>query len=238
MSDMTTKRRGAKPPKATPIGEVLKDWRDRIPPSILAEAEAEGPAPLGGHDETPEQARERVAASRAAVNARYLAGVPVMYREASTDDLSPEHRAAIGAWVTAEGTTLVLAGQVGTGKTHAAYAVAAYLVGQGFTLHSTTLADYLAALRPDGDPLEAERAKSADVLLLDDLGAAKASEWAQEQVTTLLDTRLREERRQIVTTNHPEDALEEAWGSRAMDRLRFRRTVVVFTGESRRKAAW
>jgi phosphoglycolate phosphatase-like HAD superfamily hydrolase len=59
-----------------------------------------------------------------------------------------------------------------------------------------------------------------------------------EQVVALLDARLRDGLRQVVTTNAPYDALVEAWDDRAMDRLRFRWVVIQMTGESRRKAAW
>jgi hypothetical protein len=55
-------------------------------------------------------------------------------------------------------------------------------------------------------------------------------------MTALLDLRVREGRRTVVTTNVPESELEAAWGGRFMDRFRFRRTVVVYRGESRRKA--
>jgi DNA replication protein DnaC len=234
MADMTARRPRTKvPPKIDP-----KDWRERIPASILAEAEAEGPADWDSHSETPEQAVERHKAAALARAQRWLEQMPAMYAEARLGDLDPATHLAIGEWLNADGTTLVLAGQVGTGKTHAAYAVGHHLLGQGLTVEAWTLSDLLAAMRPDGDPKASDLARACDVLILDDLGAAKASEWAQEQLTALLDARLRDKRRQVVTTNAPYEALEAAWGSRAMDRLRYRWAVVTFTGESRRKAAW
>lgn len=234
MSDMTTKRRGKTPPKMDP-----KDWRERIPAHILAEAEAEGPLDLGDtHTETPEQAAERIQRAAQARAARWLEQMPAMYAEADLGDLDTPTYEAIVAWLSAGGTSLILAGQVGTGKTHAAYAVGRALLAEGVTVEAWTLSDLLAAMRPDGDPKASDLARACDVLILDDLGAAKASEWAQEQLTALLDARLRDKRRQVITTNAPYEALEAAWGSRAMDRLRYRWAVVTFTGESRRKAAW
>lgn len=234
MADMTARR----PRTKTPPKVDLKDWRERIPPAILAEAEAEGPLVLDSHAETPEQAVERHKAAALARAQHWLEQMPAMYAEARLDDLEPNVLAAITRWLEDDGTSLVLAGQVGTGKTHAAYAVGHALLAKGLTVEAWTLSDLLAAMRPDGNPKASDRARECDVLILDDLGAAKASEWAQEQLTALLDARLRDKRRQVITTNAPYEALEAAWGSRAMDRLRYRWAVVTFTGESRRKAAW
>lgn len=234
MADMTAKRRAKTPPKID-----TKDWRERIPAHLLAEAEAEGPLDLGDtHTETPEQAQERRRLAAEARAARWVQQMPAMYAEAALADLDASTHHAIRSWLEADGTSLILAGQVGTGKTHAAYAVGRHLLAQGLTVEAWTLSDLLAAMRPDGDPKASDLARACDVLILDDLGAAKASEWAQEQLTALLDARLRDKRRQVITTNAPYEALEAAWGSRAMDRLRYRWAVVTFTGESRRKAAW
>lgn len=219
------------PMAKTPPRIDTTTWRDRIP---------EGTAPVevpDSHTETPEQARERIAIQHANRVKAYRESVPVMYREATLADLDEQTQGLVRDWIERQGSTLMLAGPVGTGKTHAAYAVLND-AAETATVAATTLADLLASLRPDGDPKAAQRARTADLLLLDDFGAAKASEWAVEQVVALLDARLREGRRQVVTTNAPYDALVEAWDDRAMDRLRYRWTVIQMTGESRRKAAW
>jgi DNA replication protein DnaC len=221
----------------TPPKMDVADWRERIPKHLLAEAEAEGPLELDSHGETPEQAKARRQAAHEAKVAAYRARVPLMYRDATFGELDPSVAATMREWLEREGSTLMLAGPVGTGKTHAGYALLNHLA-QALTVEAVTCADLLASLRPDGDAQSAERAKAADVLLLDDFGAAKASEWAVEQIVSLLDHRLRNGQRQVVTTNSPYDALVEAWDDRAMDRLRYRWTVIQMNGESRRKAAW
>lgn len=232
MASMTSKRRK---PEQIDAG----DWRRRIPAHVLAEAEAEGPLEIGSsHDETPEQARERVRLAQESLNRAYTQRIPLMYRDATMADLDETVQAQVADWIEREGATLLFAGPVGTGKTHAAYAALHHLMGQGLTVEAVTLADLLAALRPDGDAQTARRARVAQVLLLDDFGAAKASEWAVEQIVALVDARLREGHRMIVTTNSPYEALVEAWDDRALDRLRYRWKVITMTGESRRKAAW
>lgn len=222
----------------TPPRIDVGDWRSRIPAHLLAEAEAEGPLEVDSHTETPEQAAERIRLAHEAVTAAYRERTPLMYRAAALDDLAADTRAKVEAWLEHQGTTLLLAGPVGTGKTHAGYAVLHACLAMGRTVEAVTVADLLAALRPDGDASLGVRARRVDTLLLDDFGAAKASEWAVEQIVALLDERLREGRRQIVTTNSPYDALVAAWDDRAMDRLRYRWVVVQMNGESRRKAAW
>lgn len=185
-------------------------------------------------DETADERAERLAARRAVYQARWAAQVPPMYAEASVMDLDESQ-----PWSFHPGTlNIVLAGPVGTGKTHAAYAMGNAMAERGEWVQAVTVVDLLAALRPDGDPALGRAVRECQVLILDDLGAGKASEWAVEQMTALLDLRIREGRRTIVTTNIPEPDLEAAWGGRFMDRLRFRRTVHVFRGESRRKAEW
>lgn len=184
--------------------------------------------------ETEAEKAERLAARRAVYQARWAAQVPPMYAEASTDDLDDAQRFS---WPQ-ESLNLVLAGPVGTGKTHAAYALGNHFSARGLWVQATTVVDLLAALRPDGDPSLGRAVRECQVLILDDLGAGKASEFAVEQMTALLDLRIREGRRTIVTTNVPEPDLEASWGGRFMDRLRYRRTVHVLRGGSRRKAEW
>lgn len=188
---------------------------------------------------TPEDAREMRALQAANKSARWRHRLPVMYADAALADLDDrQHLGTISSWLGEGSSTLVLAGNVGSGKTHAAYAVGHAAVAAGLWVEAWTLADLLEALRPGGDPTASDHARRCDLLILDDLMATRASEWAVEQVTTLLDHRLRNRGRQIVTTNVDAVTLEEAWGARAMDRLRFRWTVCTFTGPSRRAAGW
>lgn len=211
---------------------------DAIPASIRERLEALGVQPGSSIPtptrETEDERQERLAARQAVYQARWEAQVPPMYADASWADLDDAQRFD---WP--EGSlNLVLAGQVGTGKTHVAYALGNAFSRRGTWVQAVTVVDLLAALRPEGDPALARAVRECQVLILDDLGAGKASEFAVEQMTALVDLRIREGRRTIVTTNVPEPELEAAWGGRFMDRLRYRRTVHVFRGESRRVAAW
>lgn len=218
---------------------IMADLIERHPhlkraADLQASLQPQVPGATQPDDETAAEKAERLAARRAVYQARWAAQVPPMYADAHLSDLDPTQAFT---WPTGS-LNLVLAGPVGTGKTHAAYAAGNDLAAEGTWCQAVTVVDLLAALRPDGDPSLAKAVQSCQVLILDDLGAGKASEWAIEQMTALLDLRVREGRRTIVTTNVPEPDLEAAWGGRFMDRLRYRRTVAVFRGESRRKAEW
>lgn len=211
-----------------------------IPEALKRRLEAMGVTPASAlppptpQAETEDEARERLEARLGVFRARWASQVPPMYAEASWANLDDAQRFT---WPD-DSLNLVLAGSVGTGKTYAAYALGNAACAKGLWVQAVTVVDLLAALRPDGNLGLAKAARTCHLLILDDLAASKVSDWAQEQLTDLLDQRIREDRRTVVTTNATEQQLEAAWGGRFLDRLRYRRTVHVLTGASRRVGAW
>jgi DNA replication protein DnaC len=151
--------------------------------------------------------------------------IPRRYAHATTD------RADVHQWVlTALETpdtapSLLLAGPTGTGKTHTAYA-ALRLYTESLrpaNWHATSTAAMLGDLRPaPGRDTEAVLAeyRTAPLLLLDDLGAAKSSEWVEETLYRLIDDRYNNCLPSIFATNVPtSDALIERLGDRTASRL-------------------
>jgi len=63
------------------------------------------------------------------------------------------------------------------------------------------------------------RAKIDDILILDDIGAMKPSEWVETQLYNLVDIRYRMERPMIFTSNCAIDDLEKQIGKRAASRI-------------------
>lgn len=194
-----------------------------------------------------DQSRAETAEDRAARNAervehyqaRWDRQVPPMYHDADVEalDETDQHGGRVRYWLQSGGLHLVMAGPVGTGKTYAAYAVGNQALRSGMWVEAWNVGDLLDAMRPGSADRSAEqRAKDCQLLILDDL-VGKATEWEAERMTLLLDARTREMRQTIVTTNITGDQVAETWGRRFMDRLRFRMTSLVFTGESRR-ADW
>jgi len=220
-------------------GVSLAKWQKAIRAHGIDPDAVEPNAPQSGTPESPEERADRLALQGAHRAARWTRRLPVMYRDATLADLGPEqHAQAVRDWLPGASSSLVLAGPVGTGKTHAAYAVGNAAVAAGSWVEAWTMADLLAALRPGGDPADLDAVRGCSLLVLDDLGGVKVTDWSQEQFSSLMDHRLRSELRQVVTTNAAYPDLVEAWGDRALDRLRYRWTPLAFTGTSRRLAAW
>jgi DNA replication protein DnaC len=143
------------------------------------------------------------------------------------------------------GPSLLLLGPIGTGKTHAAYATLLALMASGARCRweFTTESGYLAALRPrprvDAEE-EFERYAKAAVLVIDDMGAAKDTEWASEQNYRLINRRYEWDKPTLITSNIPlvgtpaQPGFAAVVGDRVASRLRAMCTTVSFKGEDRR----
>jgi len=153
-----------------------------------------------------------------------------------------QHPDRIAAWLGSDSRTLVLFGSTGTGKTHAAIATGYAAAGMGVHARFTSQLDYLLALRPGGtdDPgAFRDRYAGTSLLVLDDLGAEteEASQFVRQEMCALLDARLREDRRQVITTNLMPAQLADAFGDRIVSRLRDRAVVLELQGADRRNLA-
>jgi DNA replication protein DnaC len=103
------------------------------------------------------------------------------------------------------GGSLVLAGDVGTGKTHLAAAVVVNAKLSGRSALFWSVPSLLAALRSFGADGKYKRTLSAacrcDVLVLDDLGVENVTDWAGEQLYIIVNERYANSRQTIITTN-------------------------------------
>jgi DNA replication protein DnaC len=125
-------------------------------------------------------------------------------------------------------SSLILMGQTGSGKTHLAIAaLRAVLERTSITGHYANVPDLLAMMRRDWDAKDADgagaeafdRAQTGALVVLDDLGAEKLSEWAREQAYLLIDHRYAWCLPTIITTNLDAAALSVAYGDRITSRL-------------------
>jgi DNA replication protein DnaC len=183
--------------------------------------------------------------------ARDLNRIPARYTNATIDN--PD----VDAWVSAvtntaialsdgwrepvigRGPSLLLVGATGTGKTYQAYAAVRALLTSGIrcTATVTTAADMYASLRPrHGVDSEDEFARyaGANVLVLDDLAAAKGTEWNEEVNYRLINHRYERELATIFTSNVIPKKLPEAIGDRVTSRLFEMASTVVLKGADRR----
>lgn len=138
------------------------------------------------------------------------------------------------------GPSLLMAGVVGAGKTHQAYGAVRWLVknGVGVRWKATTAADLYAELRPGSDT-DSERVLAAysrvPLLILDDLGAAKWSEFVEEQTYRLINRRYNLEVPTLITTNLRIRDLKAYLGDRVASRLHQMTTRVEFEPVDRRR---
>lgn len=239
MADMTPSPATEQETEATTMADALEPWKAQLRARGL-DPDTLPPAPQeDSTKESPEDRQARLQVRYESLAARWRSQLPVMYQDASVRDLDePQHAVRVQGWLGSGALHLVLAGPVGTGKTHAAYAVGNQALENGYWVEAWTVADLMDAIRPGSHDHGAEgRARACQVLILDDL-AAKATDWEAERMTALLDARLRAKLRTVVTTNITSAQIAEVWGTRVMDRLRYRLTALTFSGDSRRPAAW
>jgi DNA replication protein DnaC len=138
------------------------------------------------------------------------------------------------------GPSLLLLGPTGTGKTFEAYGALRALSESGVSCAwtATTAADMYARLRPrhrvDSEE-EFERYLKARVLMIDDLGAAKASEFTEEVNYRLINHRYEHELPTLITSNVLPRDLAASLGERVASRLTEMADRVVLKGTDRRR---
>ena len=129
-------------------------------------------------------------------------------------------------------------GPVGTGKTYAAYAIMKRLGEIGIRATLYTSPDLMDKLRDDfqhKDSYNLDRLlENRGVLIIDDLGAEKATEWVVEMLHRIIDKRYREVLPTIVTSNSSLDELSERVGDRIPSRLAEACDIVKLEGDDRR----
>jgi DNA replication protein DnaC len=120
---------------------------------------------------------------------------------------------------------LLLLGPSGCGKTHLAAAIANHQEAMGFPSQFVVVPDLLDHLRSTFDPSSAvsydrlfEDIRSANLLILDDLGAQNATPWAREKLFQLLNHRYNAELATVITTSIKIDDQEPRIRTRLLDR--------------------
>lgn len=121
--------------------------------------------------------------------------------------------------------SLLLVGNVGLGKTYLASAIGNSVLEAGKTVVYLTFGEFLDLIRLHKfDDQEAymaglQRLYEADLIILDDLGAEKVTEFAAQELFSLINARMNRRRPMIVSSNIDPMLFEETYGDRIASRV-------------------
>src|SRR5271156_3894064 len=210
--------------------------------------------PDGERYAQPCECRLQVRASRLLKRA----AIPRRYEHCTLDSYEPDYGQAdqslaaaymmarnfvTGYPVTTEGRGLLLTGDVGIGKTHLAVGILhALILEKGVRGLFCDYRELLKRIQESYNPLVATTELQilapvfeAEVLILDELGAQKPTDWVWDTVALILNTRYNDKRTTIITTNYADlppagaslsstqrAAREETLGDRIGERMRSR----------------
>ena len=178
-------------------------------------------------------------------------GIPPLYANASTENFSlPKdnpiaHRGLASVMLTVrtfvreypvvDKAGLLFIGETGVGKTHLAVAALNALLQRGFEGVFFDYQTLLDRIRSGYDRSSGSMDKEAyrlaldcEILLLDDLGAHRVTDWVEDTVASIITHRCNHRKPVIVTTNLPapgnesnkaKDSLSDRIGVRAWSRL-------------------
>jgi len=141
-------------------------------------------------------------------------------------------------------TNLYISGPFGTGKTGLAVCVLRARLQQGMPALFWTLPDLLTRIKAtyDAKREESENALidqlgSVNLLVLDDLGTEKPSDWQREKLYQIVNRRMNDDRETVFTSNMTPFELEAHVGPRIVERIEYRCLPVELGGVNLRRRA-
>ena len=140
-----------------------------------------------------------------------------------------------------QGKGLLLYGSVGRGKTYAACEVANALIDKGYSVLVTNFSRVLNTLQSTFEKQEyIDSLNDFSLLVIDDLGIERSTEYAKEQVYNVIDSRYRAGLPMIITTNLSIDKIKnpvDIENGRIYDRIIEKCFPIEVKGQNRRHKA-
>lgn len=217
---------------------AAKEWDEANPEcaaryaSLVAELEA-------AQKDTEAAMRQREAAERIERKlAAKLSGAGLGGRqaEAACNPKDTEALRVAQSWHASGRNWLLLCGGVGSGKSVAAGWCVVQEVKAGRRAEQRKSQELARLSGFDEGAAELERLKHLDLLVLDDVGTEKVSDWARALLFEVLDARHEDRLRTIITSNLKPNDLSAHLGERLADRIREDATVMQVGGSTLRRA--
>lgn len=176
--------------------------------------------------------------------ARIVLDLPARYKDVDVENFSKE-QAVAQKWVynKKKKNSLYLWGGVGTGKTYIAYAFYKLFVANGFKSLIANSTMILQDIKDDFGPKSKDpyyRSKFdywtefEGVLLIDDIGAEKPTDWVLETFYTLINIRYEKKLATIFTSNLNLEELGSRFGDRIASRIVEMSEIIKLEGKDRR----
>ncbi len=192
-------------------------------------------------------------------NSLNKAKLPIRYAACHFHNYKPQNPSQQSAFRFASSLTmeypavergLLLTGSVGVGKTHLAVSILKGLTERGFGCLFYEFGSLLKEIQDSYNPNTKTSelgvlgpVLETEVLVLDELGAAKPTDWVRDTMAHIINTRYNDRKLTIFTTNYPderksekEETLEDRIGVRLRSRLfEMCKTVEMSGADYRRK---
>lgn len=140
------------------------------------------------------------------------------------------------------GKGLIIMGKIGTGKTHLAAAILHKVISQmrtGIRMAVPELLDEIRATYREGSLVGSEtlleELKKVNLLILDDIGKEKPTEWVRERLYVIINARYENMLPTVYTTNCNEEELKQQIGEAITSRIYETCEPVLLTGSDYRK---
>ena len=180
--------------------------------------------------------------------------VPRIHRDCSIDSFQDRNgekakemcKGFISNYNPISGRSILFTGETGVGKTHLAVAIYRELIVQGKVVSENvkfvTAPELLleikktftdSSITTESDVID--RYSNADLLILDDLGSEKTTEFAIQSLYLVIDRRNRNMRPTIITTNLSLKEIEEKLDARIASRLSSMKVVEINMPDYRKK---